>query len=236
MRLRTALGSGRRTRQSFSEMRLSFDRRAIEDEMMDDLSQPESEFAAAYRELSVVNRWLGGIRAIEKFLPRGANLLMLDVAAGGCDVSEALLDRMSCHIVALDLNGRGLKLAKRAWPLIGDALDLPFPDLTFDVAMASLFFHHLSNEDCVRVLAQMWRIARRRVIINDLHRHAIAYFSIRGLTTLFSRSRMVRHDAGVSVQRSFRPAELLGIAERAGVPARVYRSFPYRLVLVADKP
>jgi ubiquinone/menaquinone biosynthesis C-methylase UbiE len=223
-------------RQSFSEMHSSFKRRAIEDEIMDDLSRVESEFAAAYRELTIINRWLGGIRAIEKFLPSGRDLLMLDVAAGGCDVSEALLQKFPCHIVALDLNGRGLKRAKRAWPLIGDAMDLPFPERSFDVAMSSLFFHHLSNEHCVRVLAQMWRIARRRVIINDLHRHAIAYFSIRGLTRLFSRSPMVRHDAPVSVRRSFRPAELLDIAEQAGVPARVYRSFPYRLVLVADKP
>lgn len=203
---------------------------------MDDLSQPESEFAAAYRELAVINRRLGGIRAIERFLPAAQDLLILDVAAGGCDVSEALLRRFPCHIVALDLNGRGLHLAKSALPLIGDALDLPFQDRSFDIAMASLFFHHLSNEDCVRVLAQMWRIARRRVIINDLHRHAIAYFSIRVLTRLLSRSRMVRHDAPVSVRRSFRPAELMDIARRAGVPARVYRSFPYRLVLVADKP
>jgi ubiquinone/menaquinone biosynthesis C-methylase UbiE len=215
---------------------LNFERRAVEGEMMDDLSQPESEFAAAYRELAVINRRLGGIRAIERFLPAAQDLLILDVAAGGCDVSEALLRRFPCHIVALDLNGRGLHLAKSALPLIGDALDLPFPDRSFDIAMASLFFHHLSNEDCVRVLAQMWRIARRRVIINDLHRHAIAYFSIRVLTRLLSRSRMVRHDAPVSVRRSFRPAELMDIARRAGVPARVYRSFPYRLVLVADKP
>jgi hypothetical protein len=73
------------------------------------------------------------------------------------------------------------------------------------------------------------------VIINDLHRHFFAYYSIRTLTTLFSKSPMVRHDAPVSVRRAFRPAELLKIADRAGVPARVYRSFPYRLVLVADK-
>jgi ubiquinone/menaquinone biosynthesis C-methylase UbiE len=215
---------------------LSFEQRAVEDEIMDDLSQPEAEFNAAYRELAVINRWLGGIRAIERNLPAGGNFLILDVAAGGCDVSEALLRRFPCHLVALDLNGRGLHYARRALPLIGDALDLPFPDRSFDIAMASLFFHHLSNEDCARVLAQMWRIARRRVIINDLHRHAIAYFSIRVLTRLFSRSRMVRHDAPVSVRRSFRPAELMEIARRAGVPAQVYRSFPYRLVLVADKP
>jgi ubiquinone/menaquinone biosynthesis C-methylase UbiE len=213
----------------------SFAQRANEAEIMDDLSQPEEEFAAAYRELEIINRWLGGVRAIERFLPAGSNLLMLDVAAGACDVSEALLRNMQCRIVVLDLNGRGLKSARRSWPVIGDALDLPFKDGTFDVVMASLFFHHLSNEACVRVLSQMWRIARRRVLVNDLHRHAVAYASIRALTAMFSKSRMVRHDGPVSVRRAFRPAELLEIAKQAGVPAHVHRRFPYRLVLVAEK-
>ena len=71
--------------------------------------------------------------------------------------------------------------------------------------------------------------------MNDLHRHAVAYFSFQVLATLFSKSRMVRHDGPVSVRRAFHPDELLRIAERAGVPARVHRSFPYRLVLVADR-
>ena len=204
---------------------------------MDDLGQPEHEFAAAYRELEIINKWLGGVRAIERFLPASqeSNLLLLDVAAGACDVSEALIRKRRCRIVTLDINMRGLKLARHSWPVVGDAFELPFRDGAFDVVMASLFFHHLSNEGCARVLAQMWRIAKRRVLVNDLHRHAVAYFSIRVLTTLFSRSRMVRNDGPVSVRRAFRPLELLEIARRAGVPARVHRSFPYRLVLVAEK-
>ena len=205
---------------------------------MDDLSRPEHEFAAAYRELKIINRTLGGVRAIERFLPpakRGVNLLMLDVAAGACDVSEALLEKLPCRIVTLDLNARGLKLAEKSWPVVADALALPFREDTFDVVMASLFFHHLSNDNCVQVLSQMWRIAKQRILINDLHRHAVAYFSIRALTALFSKSRMVRHDGPVSVLRAFRSRELMDIARRAGVPARVHRSFPYRLVLVADK-
>jgi ubiquinone/menaquinone biosynthesis C-methylase UbiE len=213
----------------------NFKDRANLTEIMDDFSQPESEFEAAYRELKVVNERLGGIRAIERFLPDERGLLMLDVAAGGCDVGEALLDRRSCRIVALDLNTRGLHLAKRTLPVGGDALQLPFPDRSFDVVMASLFFHHLSNEDCPRVLAEMWRVSRRRVLVNDLHRHAVAYFSFKVLAALYSKSRMVQHDGPVSVRRAFHADELLRIAERAGVPARVYRSFPYRLVLVADR-
>lgn len=214
---------------------LSFDRRANEDEIMDDLSRPEHEFAQAYRELEIINRWLGGVRAIERYLPPISNPLILDVAAGACDVGEALKQRMQCRIVVLDRNPRGLKLAKLSLPIVGDALELPFRDETFDVVMASLFFHHLSNEDCVRVLAQMWRIARLRVLVNDLHRHPVAYFSIRALTMGFSKSPMVSHDGPVSVRRAFRPDELMSIAKIAGVPARVYRSFPYRLVLVAEK-
>src|SRR5262245_6520016 len=213
----------------------SFQYRANEAEIMDDLDQPDREFAAAYRELEIINANLGGVRAIERFLPSVPDPLILDVAAGACDVSETLLRRRRCRIVTLDLNGRGLQRARRSWPVVGDALDLPFRDGSFDVVMASLFFHHLTNDNCVRVLREMWRIARRRVLVNDLHRHRLAYFSIRALTMLFSKSSMVRHDGPVSVRRAFRPAELLEIAKRAGFGARVYRSFPYRLVLVVEK-
>ena len=217
---------------------MKFDHRSEQSEIMDDFNQPESEFDSAYHELEIVNRRLGGVRAIERFLPqqsKSSDLLMLDVGAGGCDVAEALLEKRSCRVVVLDLNARGLKLGSKSWPVVGDALDLPFADKSFDVVMASLFFHHLSDDDCVRVLQQMWRIARWRVLVNDLHRQVLAYFSISVLTRAFSKSRMVRHDAPVSVLRAFRPSELAAIARRAGIPAVVHRSFPYRLVLVAEK-
>jgi ubiquinone/menaquinone biosynthesis C-methylase UbiE len=210
----------------------NFGKRAGTPELMDDLSRPRHEFDDAYRELARVNRWLGGIRAIERFLPAG-NLFVLDVAAGACDVAEAI-SRQQRRVVVLDRNPEGLKLAKRSTAVSADALEMPFPDETFDVVMASLFFHHLSDEECVRVLQSMWRIARRVVLVNDLHRHPIAYLSIRALAA-FSRSVMFRHDAPVSVLRAFTSDELMAIAGRAGIPARVHRSFPYRLVLVAQK-
>jgi len=73
------------------------------------------------------------------------------------------------------------------------------------------------------------------VLVNDLHRHRLAYDSFRVLASLFSKSPMVQHDGPVSIRRAFRPEELLNFAKAAGIPARVYRSFPFRLVLVADK-
>src|SRR4051794_30945103 len=168
---------------------INFRQRLVADELMDDLARPRREFDEAYRDLARVNRWLGGIRAIERFLPAG-NLLILDVAAGACDIAEAISSRAR-RVFSLDRNSEGLKLAKRSSPVAADALKMPFRDETFDVVMASLFFHHLSDEDCVRVLKRMWRMARRVVVVNDLHRHPIAYFSIRVLAT-FSKSIMFR--------------------------------------------
>jgi len=216
-------------------MFVNLTRRAEENEIMDDLSEPVDEFSAAYRELELINRWLGGVRAIQRFVPHESSQLILDIAAGACDIGDALVQRLRCTIVALDLNAKGLKRSRNVLPVVGDALHLPFRDNSFDVVMSSLFFHHLPTESCVRVLEHMWRIAKRIVIVNDLHRHAFAYFSIRALTRMFSRSRMVRHDAPVSVRRAFRPMELQEIASQAGIPAEIHRSFPYRLVLVARK-
>jgi ubiquinone/menaquinone biosynthesis C-methylase UbiE len=208
--------------------------RSNELELMDDLTRPDSEFAEAYGELTAVNRHLGGIRAVERFLPADA-ISVLDVASGGCDVGEALVKSRKCRVVSLDMNSRGLKRAERTTPVAGDALQLPFADGTFDAVICSLTFHHLPNADCVSVLREMWRVTRRIVIVNDLHRNRIAHASIRILSALFSRSTMFRNDAAASVRRAFLPAELGAIAEQAKVPAIVHRSFPYRLVLVATK-
>jgi ubiquinone/menaquinone biosynthesis C-methylase UbiE len=208
--------------------------RSNETELMDDLSRPDSEFVEAYNELTAINKHLGGIRAVERFLPEDA-ISVLDVASGACDVGEALVSRRKCRVVSLDLNPRGLTFAAQTAPVVGDALQLPFADNSFDAVICSLFFHHLTNAESISVLREMWRVARRTVIVNDLHRNRVAHASIRILSALFSRSTMFRNDSAVSVRRAYRPGELADVAEKAGVPAHVYRSFPYRLVLVAKK-
>jgi ubiquinone/menaquinone biosynthesis C-methylase UbiE len=212
-----------------------FSARAQITELMDDLSRPSPEFDQAYRELALINRRLGGIRAIERFLPPGNELAVLDVAAGGCDIGDALSEERSCRVVSLDINALGLRKTRRTQPVVGDGMLLPFPDATFDAVICSLSFHHLTDNQCVEVLREMWRTSRGRVLVNDLHRHPVAWAAIWILSQLFSRSVMVKHDGPASVRRAFSPADLQGIARNAGVPAVVHRSFPFRLVLVGSK-
>ena len=201
---------------------------------MDDPCQPDSAFRQAYRELGMVNRYLGGIRAVDRFLDAGEGGTLLDVAAGASDIGALLARRRGWRVVALDVNFEGLRSVRGGSRVCGDAFQLPFASGSFDVVVASLFFHHLNQADCIAVLREMTRVARRRVIVNDLHRARAAYLAIRMLTRLFSRSEMVRNDAPLSVRRGFRPPELEAIAIHAGRPGRVVRSFPYRLALVID--
>jgi ubiquinone/menaquinone biosynthesis C-methylase UbiE len=212
-----------------------FSARAQASELMDDLSRPAAEFDQAYRELAVINRKLGGVRAVERFLPAGRGLTVLDVAAGGCDIGDALVESRGCRVVSLDINATGLRRTQRTTPVVGDGNRLPFRDATFDAVICSLSFHHLTDAECVQVLREMWRTSRGCVLVNDLHRHPLAWASFWALAHGFSHSEMVIHDGPVSVRRAFRPSDLKEIARKAGVPADVHRSFPFRLVLVATK-
>jgi len=212
-----------------------FSARAQVSELMDDLSRPVAEFEQAYRELATINRKLGGVHAIERFLPKNAAHDILDVAAGGCDIGDALAAERHARVVSLDLNLMGLKRTRHTLPVAGDGTCLPFRDRAFDAVICTLSFHHLTDRECVDVLREMWRTTRGWIVVNDLHRHPVAYASIRILANLFSNSVMVKHDGPASVRRAFRPAELEELARRAGVPAKVHRSFPFRLVLVGRK-
>jgi hypothetical protein len=70
--------------------------------------------------------------------------------------------------------------------------------------------------------------------INDLHRHPMAFYSIRILTKLFSNSYLVKNDAPLSVRRGFRKEELEGLLEQAGLRSyEVSWQWAFRFLVVA---
>jgi hypothetical protein len=101
--------------------------------------------------------------------------------------------------------------------------------------MCSLFAHHFRDEAVVALLAEMSRVARRRVYVIDLHRHRVAYLFYTTVARLFLRNPLVREDGALSILRGFVPEELRRLAMRAGLEGvEVRRRFPYRLVLSAE--
>ena len=98
-----------------------------------------------------------------------------------------------------------------------DVLKEKFEENQYNVVISSLFTHHFEDEDWIKLIQRMVFSAKKAVIINDLHRHPLAYYSIAFLTQIFSKSYMVKHDSKVSVLRSFKRQELKNLLALAGV-------------------
>ena len=86
-----------------------------------------------------------------------------------------------------------------------------------DYVISSIVTHHMSDDEIVRFLKWMDANARKGWFINDLHRHWLAYHSIKWLTRLFRGSYLVQHDAPLSVARAFRRADWVALLAQAGI-------------------
>jgi ubiquinone/menaquinone biosynthesis C-methylase UbiE len=229
-----------------------FGQRSRELEHIDKGDYTPEEYEGCLAELRRVNRWLGDVSALKRsVLPdierEGAlSFTLLDVGAGTGELLRevalaARSRKVTARLVGLELNERaaaGLLEESRGFEEVSsvraDAFRLPFADGAFDYVMCSLFTHHFRDEDCVRVLKEMARVARRRLYCIDLHRHRVAYYFYKTASRLVLHNRLVREDGALSILRSFRPDELRRLGERAGLKGvKVERRFPYRLVLSA---
>ena len=225
-------------------------------ERMDAGEGSPEEIAEAYRLLDTVNQRLGGHRLTERALAplvpgrakpgseESGGLEIADVAGGDGAFAvrlreQALRAGRRARITVVDLNPVGLAAMPPGVAAIrGDAFALPLADESVDLAHCSCFFHHLSTAGARDVLAEMCRVSRRAVIVNDLVRSRVAAAAIWGLTRALVSNRLVRADGPLSVLKSFLPDELLGIAHAVGLSTHpsyrwtIRRGFPYRMALV----
>lgn len=229
--------------------------RRLRPELLDIDESPYEEVRESLVDVRRVNTYLSGYRVllhhIEPFL-RGHTenrpFTILDLATGSADQPLAVVDlsrsiRIPIRVVAIDINAKMLRLAleeTRACPEInllqGDIFSVPFKDNSFDLVINSLSLHHFSEANAVKILQMAYRISRKGFIVNDLHRSRVAYAAIILLTRLFTRNRLTRYDAPVSVMNAFTPTEMREMALMAGIGTfAVHRHFPYRIALVAKK-
>ena len=231
-----------------------FRQRSYELEHLDTGDYTAAEYEGCLVELRRVNRWLGDAHALKAtLLPelRRAGLRefsLLDVGAGSGELlrvaaREARRKGLRAELVGLELNersaraileeSRGLAEIKS---VRGDALRLPFADGAFDYVVCSLFTHHFRDDAVVRVLREMARVARRRIFVIDLHRHALAYLLYTTAGKLVLHNRLIREDGALSIRRGFKAEELRQLASEAGWrDVEVRRRFPFRLALVGGK-
>ena len=213
-----------------------FSTRSAEVEIMDDLEYTGELMDRTLYELEIINKWLGGnavtiggLKKLLQDLPRETTVSIADLGCGRGDMLR-LIDtwaakrRLKVKLTGIDANPYIIKVAKenlKHYPHIDlqaiNVLSQDFNAQHFDIVIGTLFYHHFSDEELVRFFAQLSHQARIGFIINDIHRHPLAFYSIKILTTLFSRSSMVQFDAPLSVRRAFTKNELKNIFKQAGI-------------------
>ncbi|AMJ67978.1 SAM-dependent methyltransferase [Hymenobacter sp. PAMC 26628] len=220
---------------------------------MDDLTLASDDLRRNLDELALINTWLGGYRpvldALARLRPRfpaGRPLRVADLGSGGGDTLRhvarwARQHGVAVELVGIDANQFMLDYARaksQDYPEISyrqfDIFSAEFQAQPFDVLTCSLFCHHFTDDELRALLRQWARQAQVAVVINDLHRHWLAYGSIWALTRLLGGSYLVRHDAPLSVARAFRRADWVGLLAQAGLAKYELRwrwAFRWQLVI-----
>ncbi|HSL32951.1 MAG TPA: methyltransferase domain-containing protein [Candidatus Limnocylindrales bacterium] len=180
----------------------------------------------------------------------GRELSLLDVGTGGADIPVALLADARrrgrpMRIVAIDSRPEIVAAASIARPGIahcrgllldvGNGDSLPYPEAAFDVVHCSLVLHHHGPRDAVALLAEMARVARLGIVVNDLARGRLAWLGAATIATLLTPNRYTRHDAPLSVRRAYTLAEVGGLLADAGLRpvAEIGGIFGHRFAIAA---
>ena len=230
-------------------------RRSYDPEWMDGEDVSRREFAACVEDLARVNTvtlarppTLSFVARAARAIPRGRPLTILDVGFGAGDMLRALgRDLMrtgrTVRLIGYDINPRSEPVARRLTPetmpidyRTGDAFALA-PEEAVDVIISSLVTHHMTDEEIVRFLSWMEARAGLGWLINDLHRHWLAYHGFRLLSALMHWHPFVRHDGPLSIARAFRREDWERLLTAAGLEgtARVRWRFPFRYCVERTK-
>lgn len=193
-------------------------------EIMDDLDCSGAVVHQTLRELDVINQWLGGnaitlsgvkgLMCLRPITPDDP-LTVVDLGCGSGDLVLRLArygrkKGIPMQLTGIDANPHIVDYARKhceGYSEISlEATNVCSPDFAkrrFDIVTGTLFFHHFDDATLIQLLPQLVRQSRLGLLINDIHRHPLAFYSIRLLTKLFSSSSMVRFDAPLSVRRAF---------------------------------
>ena len=229
-----------------------FTRRSTELEIMDAPDIAPDEIRITLEELELINSTLGGyapsLRGLDWLLPDSCRRVrILDVGTGGGDTPRRMVRwakrrGIEASVHGIDLSTPTVEYAReraRGQPNLEfqciDVYDLRV-DEPFDVVHAALTLHHFNDDGAAKVLRKMYSLSRWGVVINDLQRHQLAYHSIVWLTRLFSKSRLIRNDAPLSVLRAFTRGELARLVAAAELPlARIAWHWAFRWLVVIPK-
>ncbi|MFN3590278.1 MAG: methyltransferase domain-containing protein [Spirosomataceae bacterium] len=226
-----------------------FSSRSLQKELLDEPSIPQADLFQNLTELAFINTYLGGhqviINAFKPLLQQFPTAQIIEIGSGGGDNLAALQRNFKkkfpdVRYLGVDLKTDCQAFASSRYPTVdfqcNDYRLVEFDRNRPTLFFSSLFCHHFSDDSLVEMLKWLNKHATAGFVIADLHRHSLAYWSIKWLTKWFSSSYLVKNDAPLSVLRGFSKKEWIDLLEKAEIQSyQISWKWAFRWVITVRK-
>lgn len=198
--------------------------RSYQLELLDADFIPTQDLYQNLKELAFINKYLGGHATIFKGIKQFDTkrpLKILEIGSGGGD-NVGAIQRQYPHfeLSGLDIKPDCIAYAQAQYKnikWIPQKYQEYQPTSQPDIVFNSLFCHHFTDIELVKLFKWMYQNSAQGFVIGDLHRHWLAHWLIKNLSGVFSKSYLLKNDAPLSVKRGFTKNELMVLLEKAGI-------------------
>lgn len=202
--------------------------RTDQSEIMDDLQMEGDILKDALDKIATINQVLGGnrltlkgVQQLIRNIQQSQEIVILDVGCGNGDMLRRLADfalknNLKFKLIGVDANNftinHAIKISEN-YPNIRfqcvDVFNTTFKDLKCDIVLCTLTLHHFKNDQIISLLKIFYQNSSIGIVINDLHRNAIAYRLFQALCFVFQLNKMSKEDGLISILRGFKKEELV---------------------------
>ena len=227
--------------------------RSSQIELMDDFSVEGNLLRESLDSLANINKWLGGnfvtLNGLKKVLKGHEKSKPLTILDMGCGNGDMLLELAkfgkkagyNFTLIGIDANQHTVDYAKELsvnYPEISylkkDVFSEEFQLLQYDLVLATLFLHHFSEDDIVKLLEPILKKATFGIVVNDLNRNKIAYYLFSFLC-LFIKNKMTKEDGLISVLRAFKKVDLERMTEKLNAKSTIQWKWAFRYQWIIQK-
>lgn len=227
--------------------------RSQEVEMMDDLDMSGDLLIETLDKIANINHWLGGnkltLNGVKELLinqTKSTPITIIDLGCGNGDMLRMLASfgqKSGYHfrLIGVDANRTTIEYAKqlsKKYDNINyhqvDIHSKEFNSFEYDIALSTLFLHHFESNTITNLVKQWANKATLGIVINDLHRHQLAYYLFKVVAFLFG-NEMVKKDGLISILKGFKKHEFEEFAKTIGYTSSIQWKWAFRYQWIIRK-